>query len=242
MNVPPSNSGDAAAEPAPVVVYELSGWWRRVGASLLDGLIVSLAAIPIELAIDLGFGGDILLQDPEASFEIVSYLRWQAAGAIVEALLFIPLVVVVMGLNNGQSLGKMAAKIRVIREDGQPVNVGFAMKRELLVKSILFGWFGILTLMIAPLLDSLWPLWDDENRALHDRMVRTRVVRTDIAPAPYGGQLGAPLGMPPPPIGYAPPPSGPPATPPYQVPPYPAPPFPVAPPRPPENPPPPGEG
>jgi uncharacterized RDD family membrane protein YckC len=27
------------------------------------------------------------------------------------------------------------------------------------------------------LLDSLWPLWDDKNQALHDKAARTNVVR-----------------------------------------------------------------
>ena len=35
---------------------------------------------------------------------------------------------------------------------------------------------------IPTLLDWLWPLWDDENRALHDMLVSSHVVR-DLAPA-----------------------------------------------------------
>ncbi len=33
--------------------------------------------------------------------------------------------------------------------------------------------FGILTLV-----DYLWPLWDDQNRAIHDMIAETRVVRS----------------------------------------------------------------
>ena len=35
---------------------------------------------------------------------------------------------------------------------------------------------GSLTFGIAPLVDYLWPLWDEENRALHDYLVDTRTV------------------------------------------------------------------
>ena len=36
---------------------------------------------------------------------------------------------------------------------------------------------------IYVVLDCLWPLWDRESRALHDRLARTRVTRSDgVAP------------------------------------------------------------
>jgi hypothetical protein len=34
-----------------------------------------------------------------------------------------------------------------------------------------------MTIGIAQLVDVLWPLWDEENRALHDFIVNTRTVR-----------------------------------------------------------------
>ena len=35
-------------------------------------------------------------------------------------------------------------------------------------------------LWLVSLLDDLWPLWDRENRAIHDMLAGTRVVRADI--------------------------------------------------------------
>ena len=49
--------------------------------------------------------------------------------------------------------------------------------REVLVKTLLFGFIGTITIGIASLVDVLWPLWDDENRALHDFVVDTRTVK-----------------------------------------------------------------
>jgi uncharacterized RDD family membrane protein YckC len=57
------------------------------------------------------------------------------------------------------------------------VLLGFALLREILVKTILFGYVALVTLYLATLLNYLWPLWDPRNRALHDRMVGSRVVR-----------------------------------------------------------------
>jgi uncharacterized RDD family membrane protein YckC len=45
------------------------------------------------------------------------------------------------------------------------------------VKALLFGIASSLTGGLAFFADVLWPLWDEENRALHDFIVDTRVVR-----------------------------------------------------------------
>ncbi len=66
--------------------------------------------------------------------------------------------------------------IRVIRAGGQPISFGFALLREVLVKSLLVGVIASATFGLAWLLDILWPLWDEENRALHDFVVNTRAI------------------------------------------------------------------
>jgi len=34
--------------------------------------------------------------------------------------------------------------------------------------------------VLVELVDGLWPLWDAQNRAIHDMLAATRVVRADI--------------------------------------------------------------
>jgi uncharacterized RDD family membrane protein YckC len=80
------------------------------------------------------------------------------------------------GERNGQTLGKQLCNIRVIKEDGTPVSTGFAILRDFVVKGLLFGWVGGFFL-IPWLLNYLWPLWDEKNQALHDKMVSSYVVR-----------------------------------------------------------------
>ena len=82
-----------------------------------------------------------------------------------------------MARTNGKTLGRMVMNIRVVRTSGQPITFGFAMLREVGVKAIGVGVAGSFTFGLAGLLDSLWPLWDEENRALHDFIVSTRVVK-----------------------------------------------------------------
>ena len=40
-----------------------------------------------------------------------------------------------------------------------------------------FGFSAVLPLGVALLIDFLWPLWDANSQALHDKIVGTRVVR-----------------------------------------------------------------
>ncbi|MDQ3720373.1 MAG: RDD family protein [Actinomycetota bacterium] len=80
------------------------------------------------------------------------------------------------GPQNGQTVGKQALGIRVVRTDGHPITLGTVAVRHWLMKFIVFGYLAILTLYIATLLNYLWPLWDDENRTFHDMAASTREV------------------------------------------------------------------
>jgi uncharacterized RDD family membrane protein YckC len=98
--------------------------------------------------------------------------------AVVVAFVYAPALMQRDGNRNGQTLGKQWVGIRVIRVDRQPYGFGSALVREFVVKNLLFGVVGGFFLSIPTLLNVLWPLWDDENRALHDMVVESRVART----------------------------------------------------------------
>jgi uncharacterized RDD family membrane protein YckC len=80
------------------------------------------------------------------------------------------------GRHNGQTWGKQACGIRVIRADGRPMKFADAALRMIVYKS--FG--GIVASTFVPLfpwiLNFLWPTWDEQHRALHDLAADTRVV------------------------------------------------------------------
>jgi uncharacterized RDD family membrane protein YckC len=132
------------------------------------GSLVLLIALTAPFSIGF-FGGDDV-----GIVSIVVGLMFATLCVTVVAFLYAPAM---MARTNGQTLGRMALGIRVVRAKGQPMTFGFAMLREVLIKTILFGFLGSITAGIASLLDILWPLWDDENRALHDFIVNTRVVK-----------------------------------------------------------------
>jgi uncharacterized RDD family membrane protein YckC len=174
-SAPPPGAFGAPPAPAPVAGrYQLAGWWSRVGATLIDGLIITVGALII-----LALFGSILSigffdSDETGIAALIVGLMLSFVAIAIVALLYAPLM---MDRTNGKTLGRMAMGIRVVRANGQPMTFGWAMLREVAVKALLFGFAGSVTFGLANLADVLWPLWDDENRALHDFIVDTRVVR-----------------------------------------------------------------
>ena len=175
---PPGAGGPPVQAPAPGALsgaHVLAGWWSRVGAALIDGLIV----------------GDRRHRPADRDHGTVrasasSQTRTSGVVSIIFGFLFATLCVTIvaflyapamMARTNGQTLGRMVLDIRVVRAKGQPMTFGWAMLREVAVKALLFGVVSSLTFGLASLLDVLWPLWDEENRALHDFIVDTRVIR-----------------------------------------------------------------
>jgi uncharacterized RDD family membrane protein YckC len=152
--------------------YVLAGWWSRVGAALIDGIIISIVAFALLAIFGLGFASTD--SDTGAGALIVGAFISGLAFAVA-ALLYAPLM---MAKTNGKTLGRMAVGNRVVRANGQPMTLGWAMLREVAVKWLLFNAVGgAVTFGLAGLIDVLWPLWDDENRALHDFIVDTRTVK-----------------------------------------------------------------
>jgi uncharacterized RDD family membrane protein YckC len=92
-------------------------------------------------------------------------------------LLYAPLTMARRGARNGQTLGKQAMNIRVVRERLAPMDVPQGLLREALGKQAL----SAITFGIYLLADYLWPLADAQRQALHDKIAQTWVVRAAVA-------------------------------------------------------------
>lgn len=149
----------------------LASWGSRVGATLLDALVLTVLSLLL-----IAPGTVLVIVQNGGAIGIVLVVLG-VLGAIVVSLLYASFVMRRHGEHNGQTLGKQWVGIRVIRVGEGPFDWGSALLRELVVKNLLFGVVGGFFASIPTLLDVLWPLWDDENRALHDMLVNTRVIR-----------------------------------------------------------------
>jgi uncharacterized RDD family membrane protein YckC len=168
---PPGAGGPPLTLTGPQV---LGGWWSRVGAQLIDGLVIGVGGTILVIAITAPFSIGFFANDGVGIVSLIVGLLIAVLCVSLVALLYAPAL---MARTNGQTWGRMATGIRVVRANGRPIDFGFAMLREVAVKTLLFGVLGAVTGGLAPLIDVLWPLWDEENRALHDFVVDTRTIR-----------------------------------------------------------------
>ena len=148
---------------------ELAGPGARLGARILDWLIMAAVGLLIGL---VGIGGTI--NDETGS---------EATELAIEDVLITLLLLVVIGIAyevsmialKGQTLGKMATKIKVIRADnGQLVGWGKSIVRwivpVLLVMIPFNGWILALLAYIAL-------TWDRVRQGWHDKAAKTLVVK-----------------------------------------------------------------
>ena len=74
---------------------------------------------------------------------------------------------------SGQTWGKRLMGIKVIRSDGSPPGWG----RSIVRYPLGFGIELALLYVLVGFLAWLWPLWDNDRQAWHDKMAKTYVVR-----------------------------------------------------------------
>jgi uncharacterized RDD family membrane protein YckC len=152
----------------------LAGWWSRVGAQLIDGMIIGVGALVLLVAITAPFSIGFFANDTVGFVSIVVGVFIGVLCVTVVALLYAPAM---MARTNGKTVGRMVVGIRVVRANGRPIDFGYAMLREVVVKALLGGICASLTGGLSWVVDTLWPLWDEENRALHDYVVNSRVIK-----------------------------------------------------------------
>jgi uncharacterized RDD family membrane protein YckC len=147
----------------------LASWGTRLGAQVIDWLIllvpvVVLTVIVVGVATNSDTGAWVT--------GIVGFLAY-----LVVALLYAPLLMAREGEHNGKTWGKQMLGIKVVRDGGETMGFGWAALREIVVKGFGVGIASSIIPVIPWFLNYFWPLWDDSNRAIHDIICSTHVVR-----------------------------------------------------------------
>lgn len=157
------------------VMAALARWWRRVVALCVDA--IATAVIANGLLLIAGFHPYWQGRHLDTSNLIARYV----AGFVAAVCYFPPIV----RYTDGQTLGKLLLKSRVIRVDARPMSLALGLWREVVIKIAIIDLLALIPAaggvvgFVAFALDGSWPLWDSENRALHDMLAGTRVVRAE---------------------------------------------------------------
>jgi uncharacterized RDD family membrane protein YckC len=154
-----ANPGDGPV-PGP---FGYGGFWRRVGAKFVDGIIAQAFNVVFALAAGAMVGAP---KDPQPD----QMRRFIAAQAVYLSLAFAFAFSYDLFFmwKFAATPGKMALGLKVVRADGSKLSVPRIIGR--FFAHIIDG----LTIGIGYLMAA----FDDEKRALHDRICDTRVIKT----------------------------------------------------------------
>ena len=172
----------------------LAGWWHRVGAYVIDalilGVVLGIVAFPWFKEV-----GDIYLDYVDQALDDANAGRGSSVSALdLQEQTFGPLAVIAaislvagFAYNVGFLMwkqatpGKLLTGLRVRRREvAGPMPLGTVVLRW--AGQFAVGVLGLVPIIgnvagIYSLLDVLWPLWDGHKQAIHDKIAKTNVVR-----------------------------------------------------------------
>ena len=143
----------------------LAGFGARLVAQIIDSLIVGFGMSMIVIPI-FGVG---VFTSAMGDTDTAGILAGLAILPIILISLIGPVIYEVFMLSSSRqaTFGKVIMKIKVIDEQGQRLPVGAAIGRTL-IKYLTVNFCFLLW---------LWPLFNKEEQALHDLIVRDLVIR-----------------------------------------------------------------
>lgn len=164
--------GDALAGARSGASLNYASFWLRVGAFMLDNIILSIVSVPILIFVTLRTLGVLPSFDPTELLLMQDYGLRQY-GMWILLYYFVPSVIrclyFVICHTYGQTLGKKMAGIKVIRNGGERPGFGRALLRETI---------GRFCAAVVFCLGYLWVAWDKNKQGWQDKIAGTFVVHS----------------------------------------------------------------
>jgi uncharacterized RDD family membrane protein YckC len=160
----PATPTAAAAFPAAV---QYAGFWKRLAATLIDGLI--LGALQTVIQVILMGIGVITVSDAQATPGTEEYGRYMSIVLILSGVMFVVQILyfAIMESSSRQAtLGKMVLGIVVTDTDGKRISLGRAVGRNL----------GKIISTIILLIGYIMIAFTEKKQGLHDMMANCLVV------------------------------------------------------------------
>ncbi len=126
---------------------------KRLAAAIIDGIILAFANIPLTIFLGVLFGIDNNSPVFQPASLLPMVLGWGYYVYFIGS--------------RGQTPGKMAMKIKVVKADGTKLDYLSAFLREVIGKFI----SGVVFVI-----GYLWMLWDGKKQTWHDKIAGTLVV------------------------------------------------------------------
>ena len=166
----PAVAGTAFGQPASIYGAQMggvhyAGFWIRFLARVIDAVILFIIRLPFSLI--FGLGGMV------GGFSGRPGVLAPMLGAMFGASFLLQLVIsvayeVYFVTTRGATPGKMALGLKIVQADGSPIPVNLAIGR------FFASWASAIIFMIGYIMAG----FDQQKRALHDRICDTRVIKT----------------------------------------------------------------
>lgn len=142
-------------------------WGDRVVGYLIDMLLVGAGMFLLYLVT----GGMLAMLSGMGSH--------LAGGMCCMMIILFPVASLLVGIYNrvylvaqrGASIGQGVMKLKVVDSNGNLLSMGTAGIRLLAQVALSF------VPVVGPLLDLMWPLWDEKRQTLHDKVVSSYVLK-----------------------------------------------------------------
>jgi uncharacterized RDD family membrane protein YckC len=167
----------------------LAGWWWRVLAAVVDGLVVTLlvtlATLPVLLPMlerVSDYFADVVAAAqrglPQPALDQQSLISTSDQLLVTLASVGLTFLYQALFLRwRAATPGKLLCSLRVVPVDQGRTSGGLGW-RPAVVRALVWAAPGVSALLLVfQLLDVLFPLWQPRRQALHDLVARTQVVR-----------------------------------------------------------------
>ena len=152
--------------PAPERDWRLATIGKRWLAIVIDGFLVAIATVLLLVAGGALAPLDAAMSSADETAVAAAFSNFQSNTLTVNLLISAIYNVALMVWFNGQTLGKMMLRLRVVKKRGGRITLLDALLRNV---------FGYMISQIF-LLGYLWALFDAEKQTWHDKMAGTVVV------------------------------------------------------------------
>ncbi|AKG52938.1 hypothetical protein DGWBC_0251 [Dehalogenimonas sp. WBC-2] len=156
-------------QPKVPIALEFAGFWRRLGAFVIDLTVLGATASFLTPFHWFGFGNFFDLSSfisvPVLSIPFIAIAN--PVSAMLSSVYFVAL-----WAWRGQTLGMIAAGIKLIRTDGTDVDTGHSITRLL----------GLIISALPLFLGLVWIAFDERNQGWHDKIAQTYVVKIPRMP------------------------------------------------------------